>query len=65
VEPVSGWTTATYESATIALLNRFNLRIVLGMLPGEEYMIDELRIGTTYEAVISAGPVRGTVILFR
>lgn len=63
-EPTTGWTTAIDTGTTLSTINRINSR-TLWMDNDDEYYMDEIRVGTTYESVVPAYKLNGTVIFIQ
>ncbi|MDA3799466.1 MAG: discoidin domain-containing protein [Kiritimatiellae bacterium] len=63
-EPATGWTSAVKDDNVANLLNRFGFRSRF-MQTGDHYIVDEIRIGTTYEGVVICSPGRGSVFLIK
>jgi len=62
-EPSTGWTKATLTTMSSDVLDKINIRSHF-MSEGEVYLIDEIRIGTTYASVVPAAPPAGETIIF-
>jgi hypothetical protein len=64
-EPASGWTSAANTELGLDLIGKFNVRTYFMSSSTDEYLLDELRIGTTYEAVVPAYQAQGTMFLIQ
>lgn len=61
-EPETGWTQATLESVKSSILDKINVRTYF-LSGNDTELLDEIRIGTTYESVVPKRMLTGSLIM--